>query len=685
LRPVLPNPIGLVKIVYFVVSLPFFLFLVDPAHVGEEWFLVRVIYYVLLVSVYVLAFLACSCARDLRRMTVVVTACFFMSATYFHASLLLEALLVSTLALCLAFYSLRPLADARGEARANTDLPSNSSMGLGLPLRFASSHLVIALLLGGLIFCLFPRHWFRAPRDLSRMRGGDQVSGSLASAQQLAVAGASSRRDLLQLAHLVDFSRSSAEVLRLRMTSEPGGLPFYAADSMYLRGSLFETYSNGTWLSHAPAVMYRDDEDGRRDGWTWVRHASGRPNSVRVHQRFRMEPLEDVCFAVPEPLAINRAKIRFDERGVLIFSYKPLFTVEYEVISELARPADDPELQQAPSQSIPRGLATYLQIPTELRPVLDRLKMRWGPSRSPARQAQQICRFLQTHFGYGPASFVPGEGTDPLRNFLTDSGYGYCTHFASAMALLARAIGLPARVATGFHFAGLPEADGYYHIRDLNAHAWTEIYFPQYGWIIFDATPPANRPTLEKTADPSSFWGALLKLGHLQDLVSEFSSSEQKDLVGNLEHLGRITLSWWKHSLASARLWLGLVLGVALIWALFHYLPLRVRRRISQGLAGARNASSVPFYDDFLWILRRHGFAKPASLTGQEYTESLLRQLPYAEIVHLNEQFYGVKYGGRALSEEELLQISHQLRRLERLVGKRKIDLRPDDRGSKLP
>ena len=99
-----------------------------------------------------------------------------------------------------------------------------------------------------------------------------------------------------------------------------------------------------------------------------------------------------------------------------------------------------------------------------------------------------------TQFRYSLAT-APGAGGDALVEFLTRGRTGYCEQFASAMAVMLRTVGVPARVAVGFT-AGTPGPDGR-TITTNDAHAWVEAWFPGYGWTTFDPTPLADGRTVE--------------------------------------------------------------------------------------------------------------------------------------------------------------------------------------------
>jgi transglutaminase-like putative cysteine protease len=80
----------------------------------------------------------------------------------------------------------------------------------------------------------------------------------------------------------------------------------------------------------------------------------------------------------------------------------------------------------------------------------------------------------------------------PLASFLFDTKTGYCQQFSGVMALMLRMGGVPARVASGFSPGSYNSERKDYVVRDTDAHSWVEAYFPPYGWITFDPTPPAS-------------------------------------------------------------------------------------------------------------------------------------------------------------------------------------------------
>jgi transglutaminase-like putative cysteine protease len=127
------------------------------------------------------------------------------------------------------------------------------------------------------------------------------------------------------------------------------------------------------------------------------------------------------------------------------------------------------------------GLAPYRALFTQARRVV-------GTTTSPYVAVVALERWLRATGGFTYSEQPPQlPGVPPLVAFVTQTRMGYCQHFAGAMALMTRLLGIPARVAVGFvsgHWA-----NGNWTITDHDAHMWVEVWFRGYGWLPFDPTP----------------------------------------------------------------------------------------------------------------------------------------------------------------------------------------------------
>ena len=168
---------------------------------------------------------------------------------------------------------------------------------------------------------------------------------------------------------------------------------------------------------------------------------------------------------------------------------------DYSVTAIVIEPTAD-QLRGAPDD-VPDEVAPYLDLPDEVpetvRRVFDEVT---AGSATRYDAAYAIQQYLRTEFSYSVETPVDegydGDGFEAIGQFL-DAGSGYCVHFASAMAILSRMAGIPARVSLGY----LPgdrvgsDDDGFvaYRVGSDDLHSWPELYFAGVGWVPFEPTP----------------------------------------------------------------------------------------------------------------------------------------------------------------------------------------------------
>ena len=157
---------------------------------------------------------------------------------------------------------------------------------------------------------------------------------------------------------------------------------------------------------------------------------------------------------------------------------------------------------------------TYTQLPNHMeQKVLDDVKSIVAGESTPYGKAMAIMRHLQKYYRYTLSPDTPPTNKDFVTYFLYVGKEGYCTYYASAMTVMCRMAGLPARYVEGF--VAQPTADGFAYVTGVDAHAWTEVYFQGFGWVPFDPTPeqgngnessyqnePSPEPTITPTPNP---------------------------------------------------------------------------------------------------------------------------------------------------------------------------------------
>jgi transglutaminase-like putative cysteine protease len=208
-----------------------------------------------------------------------------------------------------------------------------------------------------------------------------------------------------------------------------------------------------------------------------------------------LAPSTSVIYAPDEPLTVSVPTV-YDYRGERqnYGSLRPVAPIrEQQRSSVLASvsSASASELRQAGS-AYPAWVTSYLQLPAEVPDRLRRESRRIiAEATNPYDAAINIQQYLRT-FTYSTKVPVPPAGRDWVSFLVFESKEGYCDYFATGMTVMLRAVGIPARVASGYVTGDWDASTQSYVATEHHAHSWTEVYFPGYGWITFE--PSANRP-----------------------------------------------------------------------------------------------------------------------------------------------------------------------------------------------
>ncbi len=151
------------------------------------------------------------------------------------------------------------------------------------------------------------------------------------------------------------------------------------------------------------------------------------------------------------------------------------------------------QLNGAPPGGLPGDAMRRYTLQPQVSARVRDLALRTAGQGTPYERAKALQDFFRSgRFTYD-LRVPPGHDGRALDRFLFDVRRGYCEQFAGSYAVLARLVGLPTRVAVGFT-AGELNADGAFHVRDLNAHAWPEVFLSGFGWVAFEPTPGRGAP-----------------------------------------------------------------------------------------------------------------------------------------------------------------------------------------------
>ena len=233
-----------------------------------------------------------------------------------------------------------------------------------------------------------------------------------------------------------------------------------------------------------------------------------------VQEQFHVLALESVWLpAAFTPVAVTGVRgVGYDSSSSsLITSHKTSDGLEYTVTSyQYLSTLDPAKLESAPPVRADPAVSRYLNLPPTVPPSVYNLskQITMGQRTEYDKALALQDFFLGPSFTYSLNPQSDGVGNDALSNFLFSTRTGYCQQFAGAYAVLARAAGLPTRLAVGFA-TGTAQVGGAYRVTDADAHTWPEVYFgPKIGWVPFEPTKSFSDPSSQGYAPPTPGSGA---------------------------------------------------------------------------------------------------------------------------------------------------------------------------------
>ncbi len=265
----------------------------------------------------------------------------------------------------------------------------------------------------------------------------------------------------------------------------------------YWRSRVYERYSNGQW---SPSADLRITDRSAPVEITMDDEVLGTKRQA-VQQIFTIGAANTrIYYAAPQPQRIDR-----DGRIDLLFTDKPKnFAMNVSVIrplkvmrqgesysaTSLLSKATADDLRRA-SVNYPTWVSSaslYIGVPNTRVLELSQQIVAEAGAANPYDKARAIESWLRKNIRYNETISAPPANTDTVEWLLFDVKEGYCTYYATAMIVMLRHLGIPARLAAGFSQGDYDAASGQFIVRERDAHTWVEVYFPSYGWIDFEPT-----------------------------------------------------------------------------------------------------------------------------------------------------------------------------------------------------
>ncbi len=585
------------------------------------------------------------------------------------------------LLLCVStFVGLEIRRGAEGAAVSPLEAGTPAARRLHRALGLMSSSVALgALVLGAAIFFLIPR-----------------FSAGYLSAFNLQPSLISGFSDSVELGQIGEIKKNRAVVMRVRVAGGPA-----SALGVRWRGIALTTFDGKRWFTetHEPMVVTPSS-----DGWFALGGAppKARQNAAPLRYTVLLEPMAtDALFVAAQPdrlrggfapeagtsgLPVRRGYLMVDKTNSVFNPFHNVTRLRYEGLSYV--PAVPPRLLRAASTDYPEGIReVYLQLP-ELDPRIAPFAEQVTSGATTAYdQAAAIELYLRTHYGY-TLDLSGTPAAHPLTHFLFERRAGHCEYFAAAMTVMLRTLGVPARYVNGFLPGEYNELGEDFIVRASDAHSWVEVYFPEYGWIAFDPTPPGNAKRKGLLGRLALYWD-WFEL-EWNEWVINYDFLHQVTLAQNLQrasrdwterariYLARIHRktteqfkSWQARAIAApytAGAAAGILLGLALLlrgratlrqWAMHWRLRLSSEAELTPRLAALH-------YQQMLRLLARRGLRKQPAQTPREFVASLPATELAGPVAQLTGLYELARFGAHSADAQQMSQILARVRQLLR-------------------
>ena len=441
----------------------------------------------------------------------------------------------------------------------------------------------------------------------------------------LNVSGFSDRMDLGAIGAL---KLDSAVVMRIEM---PDGKRPEAP--LYIRGATLDLYHGTGWSRHNAGRRLLKKEDGSFN--------IGGPGKRSVVQRIWLEPLDtDVLFAASGVYRLSGSfpNLWVDPAGAIRLPAPPFSRLEYSAFSDLSGviPSGPPE---------PHYLdASYLDTARDGRTIKRLSSAMTQGKKNALEKALAIQNYLRSNFSYNLS--VPGsDGSTPLEDFLLRTKEGYCEHFATAMTMLLRASGVPARVVTGFQQGEWNGLGGYFIVRQQDAHSWVEAYIDDRGWMRFDPTPSSA------SAYAPSVITLYLDFMRLKwnRYVIQYSFTDQQRLVKGARTRAAGLMDILKEPFKTKG-YSGAESGAAVLLALILFIAAAFALILRRAYGSRARSKAPAYYIEMLKILEAKGIGKLSHETPAEFAKRVGD--PYVDEV--TRLYHMERFGGQSPLEDEL-------------------------------
>ncbi|WP_166820375.1 transglutaminase TgpA family protein [Thalassoroseus pseudoceratinae] len=528
----------------------------------------------------------------------------------------------------------------------------------------------------------------------------------------------------IQLGDLGDILESNKRVMEIRLfengTDRELDIERYAQtigyDEPYFRGSVLDEYQRGRWKNRTRGRSFQPS----------VLRNPLLPEPGSIRQEILLEPVDkEILFGIA-PIIGGKLdnmddSISRDDRTMMLrlpeSQRNPKSQIQYTLLSPRPVPSKEPrlhgnEFSERRHEQTSKLNKWYVQVPTELTRLqeLAREKSGYQPDNgnqtsnndtngqnepaaenpSPRERADRILHYLRDsgEFGYTLNARISDPRDDPIEDFLFARKVGHCEYFGSALALMLRAVHIPARLVSGFKGVEVDEYSGHALVQERHAHVWVEAFIDGE-WRLYDPTPSNLRSaSVNEIGGETSGWSrfqAGMKNFWSRYIVN-LNEIQQRSLLSPVKEtalwLGIQIRSLWTNAgnhlrrirdiVMSPRRWFSweggaisffLLLGLVGVVALGRWIGRTLLKQFRDRRLASRHAErQIAFYERFRRLSAKAGFKRHPSQTQREFARFVQsryesvdwKSIPGPLFDPVADAFYRVRFGHEELNIDEL-------------------------------
>ncbi|MFW5713366.1 MAG: transglutaminaseTgpA domain-containing protein [Brevefilum sp.] len=288
---------------------------------------------------------------------------------------------------------------------------------------------------------------------------------------------------------------------------------------LYWRARSYDYYENGNWSTNPDVQINTLFPDNFNISYPeWVGEETATFTFSNNFPRMINLYTTGVPVGTDRPVeAVVQSLPRSEEDLVALMPEPDLSAGETYQIEAVVDVPSMSELRDS-SSDYPAWLDRYLQLPDDFSPRIQAMAERISERKVSAySKTFDITRYLRINMNYSRTIPPVPLGADPIEWFLFEEKTGFCNYYATAQVLMLRSLGIPARIAVGYTQGEYDPETETYIVRRLNSHAWPEVYFVDYGWVIFEPTTPEQVVVLPSGPEEDENAGMIGEIPQMND------------------------------------------------------------------------------------------------------------------------------------------------------------------------